>query len=171
MELNLSKAIIDTGVGYYYVYQPKHPMANAAGKVYVHRYIAEQHYGIKLTSELHVHHKDENKLNNNPDNLEILTASEHRKHHCNSTINEKICSHCDAIFLTYASVDSTYCSDLCKHLASRKFEITKESLQSLVNTMPITHIANLLGVSDVAVHKRCKILGVTKMPKGYFLRK
>lgn len=171
MKLDISKAVIDKGVGYYYVYSPMHPMSNAAGKVYIHRYIAEQYYGIKLDSTLHVHHKDNNKLNNEPDNLEILTASEHRKLHSSGSSYETLCNHCGNMFITYASSDAQYCSKLCYDLSTRKFEITKESLQELVKCMPITHIAKLLGVSDVAVHKRCKLLNIQKMPRGYFLRK
>lgn len=44
-----------------------------------HRYVVEQHIGRKLTSEEHVHHLDENKLNNDISNLKIVTNSEHQK--------------------------------------------------------------------------------------------
>lgn len=46
-----------------------------------HRIVMEKKIGRKLTSEEIVHHKDENKLNNHPDNLEIMTRAEHIKHH------------------------------------------------------------------------------------------
>ena len=170
MELDINKAILDKGVGYLYVYQPKHPMANSAGKVYVHRYVAEQYYSINLTSNLVVHHKDEDKLNNEPDNLQIMTYEEHGKHHQNDRI-EISCLHCGEIFLIQPSSGIKYCSHLCHSIARRKFEITKESLQNLVNEKPITHIAKLFGVSDVAIHKRCNKLGVIKKPQGFFLRK
>lgn len=171
MELDLTKIAIDVGVGYYYVYQPDHPMANAAGKVYIHRYVAETFYGVRLTSDLHVHHKDENKLNNDPDNLEILTAAEHGKLHSPGNLYDLNCKYCDKLFTTSEHVSAIFCSDLCRSSGSRKFEITKDELQELVNMMPITEIAKLFGVSDVAIHKRCRMLEVTKMPKGYFLRK
>ena len=170
MELDISKALLDKSVGYLYVYQPNHPMSNASGKIYVHRYNAERHYGIKLTSDLVVHHKDENKLNNEPDNLQIMTHEEHGKHHNNDRV-EISCSHCGEIVLIKPSSDGKYCSHLCYSLANRKFDITKESLQKLVDEKPITHIAKLFGISDVAIHKRCKILGIAKKPRGFFLRK
>lgn len=47
------------------------------GKVLEHRYIMEQHLGRPLLHTEEVHHKDENKLNNDLSNLEILTRSQH----------------------------------------------------------------------------------------------
>jgi len=46
-----------------------------------HRYVAEQLIGRKLHRREHVHHKDGNKMNNSPDNLQVLTATEHAKLH------------------------------------------------------------------------------------------
>lgn len=46
-----------------------------------HRYVVEQYIGRKLHRREHVHHKDGNKLNNDPKNLQVLTASEHAKLH------------------------------------------------------------------------------------------
>jgi hypothetical protein len=44
-----------------------------------HRYIMEQFIGRKLLKNEHVHHKDGNGLNNDINNLELLTNSEHQK--------------------------------------------------------------------------------------------
>lgn len=44
-----------------------------------HRYIMEQFLGRKLLKNEHVHHKDGNGLNNDINNLELLTNSEHQK--------------------------------------------------------------------------------------------
>lgn len=46
-----------------------------------HRYVMQKHLGRKLLSSELVHHKDHNKLNNNLENLEIMSSSEHMKHH------------------------------------------------------------------------------------------
>ncbi len=46
-----------------------------------HRVIGELLAGRRLERWEHVHHKDENKHNNDPSNLEIMTASEHLRHH------------------------------------------------------------------------------------------
>jgi len=47
----------------------------------VHKYNIEQKLGRKLKPGELVHHKDEDKLNNDPDNLEITTRSLHSKYH------------------------------------------------------------------------------------------
>lgn len=48
---------------------------------YVHRRVIEEAIGRKLEPTEQVHHKDEDPTNNNLENLEIKTASEHGKHH------------------------------------------------------------------------------------------
>lgn len=47
----------------------------------VHRLIAEAVYGEGAVYGLDIHHRDENKSNNTPENLEPLTKSEHLKRH------------------------------------------------------------------------------------------
>lgn len=46
-----------------------------------HRVIAEQMLGRKLLPGEIVHHRDHNKHNNHPSNLEVMTQSEHIKRH------------------------------------------------------------------------------------------
>jgi len=53
-------------------------------RVYIHREIMEQKLGRKLRPDEIVHHKDENKLNNDPDNLKVTNLSKHMKHHYNN---------------------------------------------------------------------------------------
>lgn len=48
---------------------------------HMHRVIAEQMLGRPLRSGEIVHHRDGNKQNNNPENLEILFQSQHVKRH------------------------------------------------------------------------------------------
>ena len=58
--------------------------------VYIHREVMEQKLGRKLKSGEVVHHKDENKRNNDPDNLELkANYSEHMKQHCRENPNKK----------------------------------------------------------------------------------
>jgi hypothetical protein len=50
----------------------------------------------------------------------------------------------------------------------RLFEVDKEELEKLVWEMPTTEVAKIFGVSDVAIGKRCTLLGVNKPPRGYW---
>jgi len=51
-----------------------------------HRLVMEQHLGRELSTEEHVHHKDEITTNNNIDNLEVMTNSEHTTLHNNKQL-------------------------------------------------------------------------------------
>lgn len=46
-----------------------------------HRVIAEQLFGRKLTADDIVHHKDGDRRNNDPGNLELTNRVEHARHH------------------------------------------------------------------------------------------
>lgn len=57
-------------------------------------------------------------------------------------------------------------------ILTRKVERpTKEKLRELVWQKPIIAISNDFGVSDVAIHKWCKIYQIEKPPMGYWLKK
>lgn len=47
----------------------------------IHRVVAEIKIGRPLKKDEVVHHKDRNKANNNPDNLEVMTRGEHTALH------------------------------------------------------------------------------------------
>jgi ribonucleoside-diphosphate reductase alpha chain len=50
-----------------------------------HQMIAQCKYGC-YDPELHVHHIDGNTINNHPDNIELLTRSEHAQKHCENLL-------------------------------------------------------------------------------------
>lgn len=68
--------------GYVLVFVGKdHLLADVRGYAYEHRLIAQRKIGRPLRTGEHVHHIDGNKQNNHPENLEVLTAWEHRVEH------------------------------------------------------------------------------------------
>lgn len=67
--------------GYAYVYAPDHPDAYGDGFIMEHRLIAGQTLGRRLTSAEHVHHRNGIRHDNRPENLEVLSRSEHARHH------------------------------------------------------------------------------------------
>lgn len=50
--------------------------------VYEHRLLAVVDYGVDVIRDMHVHHKNEIKWDNRSDNIELMSPSEHAKHHC-----------------------------------------------------------------------------------------
>lgn len=58
-----------------------HPLADVRGYAYEHRLVASASLGRWLTPDEQVHHRDGNKQNNAPGNLEVLPESWHRVRH------------------------------------------------------------------------------------------
>jgi hypothetical protein len=65
------KMIVD---GYVYIYSPTHPNKTKLGYVCEHRLVMEKLLGRYLTKKEVIHHKDENKQNNTPENLELYSS-------------------------------------------------------------------------------------------------
>jgi len=64
--------------GYILIYQPDHPSVYADGWMLEHRYVAEQMIGRPLETMEHVHHINSVRDDNRPENLAVLSPSEHR---------------------------------------------------------------------------------------------
>lgn len=58
-----------------------HHLADVRGYAYEHRVVAERVVGRPLRKGEHVHHINGNKLDNRPENLEVLSVSHHRAQH------------------------------------------------------------------------------------------
>ena len=70
--------------GYRMIYMPTHPDAEkSGGYVFEHRLVMEQVMGRPLAAGEEVHHVNEVRNDNRPENLELLTKSEHMAHHAN----------------------------------------------------------------------------------------
>ena len=68
--------------GYRHVFKPKHHLARGDGWVAEHRIIAEEIIGRKLKEGEVVHHKDENRVNNDKSNLMVYASNgEHLSNH------------------------------------------------------------------------------------------
>jgi hypothetical protein len=65
--------------GYIGVWAPGHPTAGDYGYALEHRYVLFE-LGVDIDG-MHVHHIDHDKTNNDPSNLETMTASEHHRLH------------------------------------------------------------------------------------------
>lgn len=70
-----------TKEGYILMFKPEHPRADGYGCVREHRLIMEKKLGRYLTKKEIVHHVDGNTLNNNIENLAVMTQGEHIKEH------------------------------------------------------------------------------------------
>ncbi len=66
---------------YLYAVVPEHPKAIKYGYVLAHRVILENKLGRILKDNEQSHHKNENKHDNRPSNLEVKIKGEHQRYH------------------------------------------------------------------------------------------
>lgn len=95
----------------------------------LHRYLMEQKIGRKLNFNEVVHHIDGNKLNNNIDNLEIISRGNHIKLH--PEINKK-------------------------SIEVNSIDLDIEKIIELRKTMSISEIAKFFNVSNMTIWYRMK---------------
>lgn len=155
--------------GYCIFRDTTHPLAYNEGVVYLHRHVASITCGRWLSSDEHVHHIDENKLNNSPENLQVLSASEHSSIHNPTTefgkddrcLEEYICEYCGSIFHPFrTSLTKKFCSQECYNRNKIKNkEITKELLNELIPKYTWIKLGEMFGYSDGGIRKRAKALG------------
>lgn len=145
--------------GYLYFNDKDHPLAPYGdARVLLHRHVASIKLGRWLTPEEHVHHIDENILNNDPSNLEILSNIEHILLH-NPPIQPRDCIYCFTTFTPECS-RITHCSVKCaQSSAIKNKELTKETLDELIPNTSWTDLGKMFGYSDSGIKKRAKALG------------
>ena len=149
----------------------QHPLARKDGKVMLSRHLMSVQLGRWLRSFEIVVYKDGNPQNLSIENL-VLTTLGKLSHDPDHKAVVLICPYCGEPFKVTPSHKNRriYHNDTCRKLADRKFIIDPEELRHLVWEIPTTQIAALYGVSDKAVEKRCKVLGIAKPPRGYWAR-
>jgi hypothetical protein len=118
------------GGGYRYCRtDPPHPKQNSNGLYPLHRVLMENKLGRLLAANEDVHHEDEDKANDDPDNLEVLTKSEHGRLHAKTVERIRLQCMCGKDFQLLPSVWRTrmkqnescevYCSRSCGTKYSR----------------------------------------------------
>jgi len=168
---------VDKNLGYVYFLDKEHPLScKGVGKVYYHRHVISIGMRKWVDSSYHVHHKDGNKINNDIDNLELISPKMHAIKHAlekGGKLHLKNCLRCNKRFKGVKE-SSEYCSFYCRTESSNKqlsSKIDKFLLSRLVYLEPTTHISKRFGCSDVAIGKLCKKYNITKPPRGYWSKR
>ena len=160
-------------MGYLIFCDYEHPLAINGRFVYYHRHVASLKVGHWLTSEEQVHHVDGNPFNNDPDNLMVVSKSEHGKieaiNRGQELLENSKCSNCGKQLTNSIKKSKTGLCDNC-YKPSRKFDPDKRELARLIWSMPMTKIAKIFNVSNVAIAKRCRLFGIETPPIGYWIK-
>ena len=71
------------------LYAPEHPAATKQGYVFRYRLVMEKVLGRLLTDDEIVHHINEITDDDRPENLQVMTQSEHAKLHAPAMISKR----------------------------------------------------------------------------------
>lgn len=134
------KKIISKG-DYNYALVSKHPNATKNGYVLEHRIVVENVLGRLLKPDEIVHHKDGNRKNNHPDNLEVMNRNSHSSIHGFLRGRKMVtlkCPFCNVIFTkthnqTFLCKGGRYtcCSRICNGKFSRMIQLNGETTRIL----------------------------------------
>ena len=166
---------------YEYCIVPGHPRANADNAVYTHILMAEEKLGRYLLPDEVVHHIDEDKTNNHPDNLMVFyTKADHTSFHrnnsdmsslfllpCGSWINTTITTRCP-ICGKHKDTHAKLCLK-CYQKQQKSNKPSKEELFTMLQQTKghFTNVGKHYGVSDNAVRKWCKSYNLPSHSSDY----
>ena len=167
---------------YEYIIDKSHPRANSEGAVYVHMIVAEQKLGRPLLPEEVVHHKDKNKLNNDPNNIMVFASNnDHSRFHANGCNEDTLSLNSNGAYV--CTEQKIFCVDCgveitkdgvrcvsCARIHSRK--VKRPSAEELFNILSdsqgnFTKAGKKYGVSDNAVRKWCKLYNLPSKTQDY----
>ena len=87
------------------------------GNELLHRAVWKSHNKRDIPDGWHIHHRDEDKANNSPDNLEAIPSPDHSRHHHPDGVfapgREAVCVECASKFLARWGREWV-CSDACR---------------------------------------------------------
>ena len=160
--------------GYPIIYRPNHPKSNHDGYVYQHIEVAEKKLGRFLKQGEVVHHRDQNRSNNDPDNLIIFASkSDHtsfHQHDCDETLLQQLND--GAYTINYLKTDicpicnkkkarsAQICIECRKQLgpANKRIDeslLSRDVLKNLIRNYSFVQISKQYGVTDNAIRKWC----------------
>ena len=165
------KVKLDFQSGQLCFFDPDHPLARKDGLVMMSRHQLSLKLGRWLQPGESAQFVDGDSSNLARENL-ALTATPEAAIQRRADQAELICPYCGETFRIAQSHKGRrgHCKDQCRRLHSRRFNVEAEELEQLVWSMPPAEVARLFGVSDKAIEKRCKLLGISKPPRGYWVK-
>lgn len=164
--------------GYRLIYKPEcnfsYKEGNHKGYIYEHVYVAITVLKRRLHPNEVVHHLDLDKLNNDPENLIVLTRADHIKLHMwlnkytfvkLDKFKDKYCSTCGKkIKLTLK-----YCGEICyKKSIENKNKPSREELNTIMtNSQSLLQVARHYQISDNGVRKWLRSYGLSTKISDY----
>ena len=152
--------------GYPCFFAPRHPLAQASGLVRLRRHEKSVERNSWLRPDEKLYH-----LGGRGSSPRDETTAAYFQVGRPLDLEEVQCGHeaCGKRFRP-SSHREYLCSPGCAQLVRRRFDVSRKALHRAVWSMPTVDVARTFGVSDTAIGKRCRRLGIEKPPRGYWAR-